>query len=1108
MDTTPAFVLRLFSRLWRDAAGISEDETASGEVDVSREVRLALVMNGGVSLAVWIGGVTNEVDCIRRAHRGGADDLRLESTAPLYHELLSILDERVLVDVIAGASAGGINGALLAAAIYSESALPSLRDTWITVGDFQKLLRDPARRDPPSLLRGDEFVLAELEKRFDSVLAARQTGPSDQPLYLYVTATDFYGVARRFQDSSGRTFAESDHRRVFCFEHEPGVEPAVANAAGTMPIIGSFAAADAAPLLARAARSSSSFPVAFEPHELAFEDETRPRWLIDGGILDNQPFNPVLDRISTISAGKTPVKRVVGYVVPYVTGVQSELDLAQQGADLLPSAKQTYDAANKLPRDLPKLVSLERVIREEKTARRAEQVRTRLANVGSDDLGAAAEALFPSYRRTRYTESLETLTYWSSEDFRPGSGAIAQDESLDPLQVTPVLPETDAVPDGLTWIPDDLRQSARWSWGLSPSERVAGEALAALRQRVSSDPSPEVLEAKRIASELVADARRRKIAVRDRFIEARASGLPLEEAANQAYKPELKPLGAGFRTLAAALGPLSQQGIPSLQSLLCAEVVHNAFGAARASASLPFEFIHMSAGVRNSLGHRADTPGDKLAGMKLSHFAGFLKRSWRANDWLWGRLDGVEYLVRAAFDLDHLCNLGREALPARIMRLSALALPTGIDDDKARVLRRAWLMTLSAVADNPDSTRASRECVAKLAAAKESDGPREQFAFFLAYACGLQVRLPEGVGREVTPGVAKIIADCCRSALAARIQLEIVLAELPRVAEAVQADTDNGASRAARGVDWLAERSGDSAYEQIRWFYNLSIGGDERPQDEVSSKLGAEVFSQGLAVGAAAFSGSRGGLPAAIRAPLATLRGLTLVASVFARLIVRTPPLGLAALLVSVVALVWALVAPNAALGAALPALLVLLVAGAAFFLAMLTSPLEGRSKKWRWHRTGLLLLLVLPLALLVVTGLPWKLGEWLYDGSGWDIRSRATRTATNIIGALLIAAALVAITRMFAERTGRRFRIALLWTYRWIVLLAVLAFAAGLIYLHMKAKGCHGDPATWTCVADERRGYLVFLLLVAALSLAPLVAELAAGGGWIARKLRAKGAK
>ena len=87
-----------------------------------------------------------------------------------------------------------------------------------------------------------------------------------------------------------------------------------------MPKLGSFAASDAPRLLAEAARSSSSFPFAFEPHGLAVADGTGWRWLIDGGVLDNQPFIPVLNRIATIPADELPVRRVLGFVVPYVTG--------------------------------------------------------------------------------------------------------------------------------------------------------------------------------------------------------------------------------------------------------------------------------------------------------------------------------------------------------------------------------------------------------------------------------------------------------------------------------------------------------------------------------------------------------------------------------------------------------------------------------------------------------------------------------------------------------------------------------------------------------------------------------------------------------------------
>jgi hypothetical protein len=63
----------------------------------TEEVRLALVMNGGVSLAVWMGGVTQEIN-------------RLVRGESVYGEIQSLLLQSARVDVISGASAGGLNG--------------------------------------------------------------------------------------------------------------------------------------------------------------------------------------------------------------------------------------------------------------------------------------------------------------------------------------------------------------------------------------------------------------------------------------------------------------------------------------------------------------------------------------------------------------------------------------------------------------------------------------------------------------------------------------------------------------------------------------------------------------------------------------------------------------------------------------------------------------------------------------------------------------------------------------------------------------------------------------------------------------------------------------
>jgi hypothetical protein len=50
---------------------------------------------------------------------------------------------------------------------------------------------------------------------------------------------------------------------------------------------------------------------------------------------------------------------------------------------------------------------------------------------------------------------------------------------------------------------------------------------------------------------------------------------------------------------------------------------------------------------------------DKVSGDGLYHFAGFFKRSWRSNDILWGRLDGLCQLVETLLQSDRIKDLGK-----------------------------------------------------------------------------------------------------------------------------------------------------------------------------------------------------------------------------------------------------------------------------------------------------------------------------------------------------------------------------------------------------------------------------------------------------------------
>src|SRR5687768_11050737 len=122
----------------------------------TQEIRVASVMTGGVSLAIWMGGVTRELNLLQhaswvreaddpdRAYRAleslQGDDAKI---ARRYLRLLELLDAMVDVDMLSGTSAGGMNAALFGLSRASGLDLGPLRDLWLKAGAFDTLLRDP-----------------------------------------------------------------------------------------------------------------------------------------------------------------------------------------------------------------------------------------------------------------------------------------------------------------------------------------------------------------------------------------------------------------------------------------------------------------------------------------------------------------------------------------------------------------------------------------------------------------------------------------------------------------------------------------------------------------------------------------------------------------------------------------------------------------------------------------------------------------------------------------------------------------------------------------------------------------------------------------------------
>src|SRR6059058_4276384 len=102
-----------------------------------KEVRYALVLNGGVSLAIWMGGVTHELNRLRMASEemtlSGAEGLVLET----WRKILSATGRTARVDLVAGTSAGGLNGSLLATAVARGADMPNMSEQWMNLASLE-----------------------------------------------------------------------------------------------------------------------------------------------------------------------------------------------------------------------------------------------------------------------------------------------------------------------------------------------------------------------------------------------------------------------------------------------------------------------------------------------------------------------------------------------------------------------------------------------------------------------------------------------------------------------------------------------------------------------------------------------------------------------------------------------------------------------------------------------------------------------------------------------------------------------------------------------------------------------------------------------------------
>lgn len=700
----------------------------AGPVRKSREIRVGLVMYGGVSLTTYTNGVAREFhDAVRG--RG------------VYALVKALTDSDFVVDVMSGTSAGGINGVLLGYCLANGYEFGQFEQLWRERGALMDLVVPVGNLETThSLLDGDYF-LGQLEDALKRAKTPRDASRSSSApldaepsvvseLDLFVTATDARGRIYTWFDDAGHAVDVKDHRAVFKLKYRADryADP------GDPPRYTDFGPDDS-DALAKLARSTASFPVAFPPSRVADSpvDATLRKWgnlhptdtidLLDGGVLDNKPFTYTLDAIFFRHADRD-VKRVLFYIepdperlaegdeawrrlkshppvtafeamtkglsgIPAYESIAEDLRMLTRHNEAVTRRRQIHEMLTtadvracppliaKLHRRLRLAMLSERVLhgllmdrghdqlfaepaQREAIARMAQgfwgffdgdlpfaklvlrrydiyfRLRRLFHLLYQPDAGDRAQ---PWYRALVALVDLHEIVRWGMETVIDACTASLFVENAGPDGSVVRTPddlwfEAQAVLDHFLAVVRDSVVEARRavvdSIGRADGARTLGASVKDLREKVkiviADAATPDFMRRVRAAPAATDGAARHTLAELDLALRgvlriAFAAGRPASVQA-------LKEAHRTFRCLdALELVEAGHSRLPSRDVI-------------RTVRLSPFDAYERRYGYSRSV-----PPADKIAGDSLFHFGGFVKRAWRSNDIMWGRIDGSSQLL-------------------------------------------------------------------------------------------------------------------------------------------------------------------------------------------------------------------------------------------------------------------------------------------------------------------------------------------------------------------------------------------------------------------------------------------------------------------------------
>lgn len=794
--------------------------TDPGDTGALKELRLALVCYGGVSLAVYMHGLAQELHrlVIASTPEKHAPD---GTTQAIYRELLDELATqdgvrtRVVIDIISGTSAGGINGVSLARALAQDGELTPVRDLWLEHADITKLLREEYRRLAADVLptigdvvpsvaklrlpgvetksknvleKGRHALRAAFAFRRDVAGAAKAGSVLHGDQLSYLIADGLRGISR---DGAGTTLMPPGHQldlfvtmtdRFGYAQHVPLGNQYVTEMANrhfntfTRNEERNDFAADAVDMLGFSGRATSSFPGAFEPISMdAFADdvgnapapsgrgiswpptqveyfyrvyalrlaesmtppgsdeekEIRRRTFVDGGVLDNYPFDHAIDEIRRRPAGRQ-TRRWLLYLEPDpMRRPDDELHVEVEH----PSIRTMLSALKAAGSDIPLQEPIrDQVTRLESMNDAARRLQDAIASTplpsGPADTQTPAYVAYMSWRletvKEGLTDAICRVRFFPSETNQATAVSVVVDRWVRaryPLSVGRRGGLNPAAVDFLTAL-DIGRERRRLRFlvdaviELYPPQGEEASAGAPPRQEL--DAAKRLLYGGIRELDLTLDA-----ASRDAAIQQRLEELFPDSISRDLLGPADDAQGIGTITPstrdALVNGPELAEALELVRTRLADGLGGRTFeahardvferlidmaggwgNAVIADLTARFEWFDQwdmalypvrdanGVGEQDIVGIARMSPRDarllaprgsqseirsfyerKLKGTAFGHFGAFLEAGWRQNDYLWGRLDAAERLVRVVVndpekeaDISRYCKRLFEAIVA------------------------------------------------------------------------------------------------------------------------------------------------------------------------------------------------------------------------------------------------------------------------------------------------------------------------------------------------------------------------------------------------------------------------------------------------------------